>query len=332
MPSPRISSITPSHTIAGGRINLHGSHFAVGPTLPAVHIGTAAARVVFAAHDELGLIVPNTEAGLLPVRVDGADGACMVDVGVPMAAGLHQVDNPAFDAFGNLFVTYSGSRGQQVPISIFKVTPAGTRESFSSAVTNPTSMAFSPDGTLYVSSRFEGAVYRLTDDGNAEVFASDLGIACGLAFAPDGTLFVGDRSGTVFEVARNGVARTLATVPASVAAFHLALGPDGLYVTAPTLSASDVIYRVSFTGEVSVFHAGFGRPQGLAFAPDGTLHVVEALAGISGLYRVRVDAAPELLVSGPKLVGVAFGPSGNLVLCSSDTAYRFSSPLHAHTL
>ncbi len=332
MPSPRISSITPSHAIAGGRINLHGSHFAVGPTLPAVQIGTAAARVVFAAHDELGLIVPNTEAGLLPVRVDGADGACMVEVGVPMAAGLHQVDSPAFDAFGNLFVTYSGSRGQQVPISIFKVTPTGTRESFSSAVTNPTSMAFSPDGTLYVSSRFEGAVYRLTDDGKAEVFASDLGIACGLAFAPDGTLFVGDRSGTVFEVARNGVARTLATVPASVAAFHLALGPDGLYITAPTLSASDVIYRVSFTGEVSVFHAGFGRPQGLAFAPDGTLHVVEALAGVSGLYGVPAAGAPELLVSGPKLVGIAFDPSGDLVLCSSDTAYRFASPLHAHTL
>jgi DNA-binding beta-propeller fold protein YncE len=230
-----------------------------------------------------------------------------------------------------LYVTYSGSRGQQVPVSIFKVTPSGTRESFSSAVTNPTSMAFSPDGTLFISSRFEGAVYRLLDDGSAEVFASDLGIACGLAFAPDGTLFVGDRSGTVFEVARNGVARTLATLPPSVAAFHLALGPDGLYATAPTLSASDVIYHIAFSGDVSVFHSGFGRPQGLAFSPDGTLHVVEALAGVSGLYRVASDAAPELLVSGPKLVGVAFDPSGEVVLCSSDTAYRFASPLHART-
>lgn len=332
MPSPRTSSVTPSHTIAGGRITLHGSHFAVGPTVPAVHIGASAVRVVFAAHDELGLIAPGGEAGLLPVRVDGAEGGCVIDVGVPIAAGLHQVDNPAFDAFGNLYVTYSGSRGQQVPVSIFKVTPAGTRESFSSAVTNPTSMAFSPDGTLFVSSRFEGAVYRLLDDGSAEVFASDLGIACGLAFAPDGTLFVGDRSGTVFEVARSGVARTLATLPPSVAAFHLALGSDGIYVTAPTLSASDVVYRISFTGAVSVFHAGFGRPQGLAFAPDGTLHVVEALAGVSGLYRVAADSAPDLLVSGPKLVGVAFDPAGDVVLCSSDTAYRFASPLHVRSL
>ncbi len=332
MPSSGLSSITPSRTIAGGRINLHGSHFVVGPTLPVVSIGVSRARVVFASDDELGVIVPGGEAGLLPVHVDGAEGTCVVDVGLPMAAGLHQVDNPVFDALGNLYVTYSGSRGQQVPVSIFRVTPTGARESYSSAVTNPTSMAFDPHGTLFVSSRFEGAVYRLTDDGNAEVFASDLGIACGLAFAPDGTLYVGDRSGTVFEVARNGHARTFATLPPSVAAFHVALGADGLYVTAPTLSASDVIYRIAFTGDVTVFHAGFGRPQGLAFAPDGVLHVVEALAGVSGLYRLSPNAAPELVVSGPRLVGVAFAPAGNAVLCSSDTAYRFASPLNVETL
>ncbi len=332
MPSSTTSSVTPSHTIASGRITLHGSHFAVGPTLPAVHIGTAAARVVFASEDDFGLIVPGADAGLLPVRMDGAEGHAVVDVGSPIAAGLHQVDNPACDALGNLYVTYSGTRGQHVPVSIFRVTPAGTRESFSSGVINPTSMAFSADGTLFVSSRFEGAVYRLTDDGHAEVFASDLGIACGLAFAPDGTLFVGDRSGTVFEVARSGSARTFTTLPPSVAAFHLALGPDGLYATAPTLSASDVVYRISFTGEVSVFHRGFGRPQGLAFSPEGTLYVVEALAGVSGLYRVPAAGAPELMVSGPKLVGVAFDSAGDLILCSSDTAYRFASPLQPGTL
>ena len=332
MPSPTTSSITPSHAIAGGRITLHGSGFTVGPTIPAVHVGSSPTRVVFASPNELGLIVSSADSGLLPVRVDGAEGACLVDVGTPLATGLHQVDNPVFDAYGNLYVTYSGTRGQQVPVSIFKVTPAGSRESFSSSVTNPTSLAFNPDGALFVSSRFEGAVYRLDDDGSAEVFASDLGIACGLAFAPDGTLFVGDRSGTVFEVARNGSARTFAALPPSVAAFHMTLGPDGLYVTAPTLSATDAIYRITFTGEVSIVHRGFGRPQGIAWAPDGTLFVVEALAGVSGLYRVAAGAAPELMVSGPKLVGVAIDPAGDIVLCTSDTAYRFASPLNARTL
>jgi len=68
----------------------------------------------------------------------------------------------------------------------------------------------------------------------------------------------------------------------------------------------------------------FGRPQGLAFSPDGALHVIDALAGASGLYRfASLDAEPELVVSGGSLVGVAFGPAGELVVASNDTVYRF---------
>jgi len=36
------------------------------------------------------------------------------------------------------------------------VTPNGTRETFSSGIVNPTSMAIDSDDRLYVSSRFEG--------------------------------------------------------------------------------------------------------------------------------------------------------------------------------
>ena len=175
---------------------------------------------------------------------------------------LHQVDNPVIDRSGNVYLTYSGTRGQQVPVSIFRVGPNGTRETFSSAVVNPTSMALDADGRLYVSSRFEGVVYRLAEDGSAEPFATELGMACGLAFAPDGTLFVGDRSGTIFSVDSIGQATVFASLPSSVAAFHLALGPDALYVTGPTLSTT-----TSSTGSirrrVDIFSHAFGRPQGL---------------------------------------------------------------------
>lgn len=325
MPTPRISSVRPACAITGGRVAILGSDFPVVPQLPAVAIGSSTARIAFASPDELGVTIATEESGRLPVHVEGAVNDGVVNVGATVATGLHQVDNPVLDAAGNLYLTYSGTRGQQVPVSIFRVAPDGPRETFSSIVTNPTSMAVSPDGALFVSSRFEGAVYRLSDDGNAEVYASDLGIACGLAFAPDGTLFVGDRSGTIFEVSRTGNARTLATLPSSIAAFHLALGTDGLYVTAPTLSARDAIYRISLSGDVSVHSAGFGRPQGIGFSPDGTLHVVEALAGVSGLYRVGADREPELIVAGPRLVGFTFAPNGDLIVCSNDTAYRFPS-------
>jgi sugar lactone lactonase YvrE len=235
------------------------------------------------------------------------------------------VDNPVFDRAGNLYVTYSGTRGQQVPVSIFRVRPNGTREPFSSGVVNPTSMAIDAAGRLFVSSRFEGTVYRLADDGSPEPYAKDLGVACGLAFAPDGTLYVGDRSGTIFKVDEKGRARTFALVPASVAAFHLALGPDGaLYCAGPTLSPYDPVYRVDEEGRATPLESVFGRPQGLAFDAAGTLHVVEALAGVSGLYRVPASGAPELVLSGPGLVGVAFDPHGSVVVCSNHTAYRLA--------
>lgn len=324
MATPTITSVTPPAAVPGGRIAIYGSGFTTAASTPRLHIGDETARLVFASSTELGAIVPPSAGGPKVIRVEGCTEPATVAVGVPIATGLHQVDNPVFDQHGNLYVTYSGTRGQQVPVSIFRVTPGGTRESFSSSVTNPTSMAISPEGRLYVSSRFEGAVYRLNDDGSAEVFASDLGIACGLAFLPDGSLLVGDRSGTIFEVSSGGRTRTLATLPSSVAAFHLALGSDGLYVTAPTLSAHDPVYRVGLDGSVSIVCSAFGRPQGLAFAPDGDLYVVEALAGVSGVYRLPPGGSPQLIVTGPNLVGLAFEPMGDMIACSADTAFRLS--------
>jgi sugar lactone lactonase YvrE len=105
-----------------------------------------------------------------------------------------------FDREGNLFVTYSGSRGQEVPVSVFRVTTEGTREPFASGIVNATSLAFGPDGHLYVSSRFVGSVYRLNEDGSHQQVASDLGVACGLTFDADGAMYVGDRSGTIFKI------------------------------------------------------------------------------------------------------------------------------------
>jgi sugar lactone lactonase YvrE len=216
-----------------------------------------------------------------------------------------------------------------VPVSIFRVSSSGRRESFVSGIVNPTSMTFDEAGNLYVSSRFEGSVYRVRPDGSHDTFATDLGIACGLAFGRDGALYVGDRSGTLFAVRENKTAKTLATLPSSVAAFHLAVGPDdALYVTAPTLGPYDYVYRVDpGTGAVDRVYSGFGRPQGLAFDSQGSLYVTEALAGWSGLYKLRSDGKTELVVAGQSLVGVAFSPAGGLVVASNETAYRLDVPV-----
>jgi sugar lactone lactonase YvrE len=322
----RVAAVRPLWAIEGGRITIEGTGFPIDQSfLPEVRIGDVRARVVYASSTRIAALVPpGLDAGRTTIQIDGPGGAtAQVDVAAPFATGLHQVDNPVFDRDGNLYVTYSGTRGQQVPVSLFRVRPDGTRETFCTGLVNPTSMAFGPDGDLYVSSRFEGSVYRVKQDGSAEPFATDLGVPCGLAFGGDGRLYVGDRSGTVFRVDPDGQATTLASLPPSVAAFHLAFGPDeALYVTAPTLSPYDSIYRIALDGTVSARHTGFGRPQGITFDSHGSLYVIEALAGVSGLYRLAQDGEPELVLSGPGLVGVAFGEDGSVVVCSNDTAYR----------
>jgi len=323
---PRVTAVRPARAIEGGRIVIEGADFPVdGPRLPEVHVGGASARVVHASSSSLAVIVPSgVDGGAAPIRIDGVNGETpFVGIASQFATGLHQVDNPVFDREGNLYVTYSGTRGQQVPVSIFKVRPNGTRETFSSGIVNATSMAVDAQGRLYVSSRFEGTVYRVAADGSFETFATDLGIACGLAFAKSGDLFVGDRSGTVFKVDQSGKAEAFATLPSSVAAFHLAIAQDGvIWVTAPTLSTYDPIYKVAPDGTVGTVDVRFGRPQGIAFSPNGEPYVVDALAGASGVYRISRDGSPELVLAGPSLIGLAFDSFGNMVVCSNETAYR----------
>src|SRR5579862_1331727 len=171
MSSPRVTVVRPPRAIEGGRVALEGSGFLTDPSQTLdVRFGEKRARVVYASPTRVAAIVPaGLDGGPTPVRVlgngDSAAGVALVDIAAPIATGLHQVDNPAFDRDGNMYVTYSGTRGQEVPVSIFLVRRDGTREPYASGIVNPTSLAVGPDGRLYVSSRFEGTVYRVSPDG-----------------------------------------------------------------------------------------------------------------------------------------------------------------------
>ena len=328
MSRPRITAIQPLWAVEGGRVAIEGHSLVNGDgdgPPPDVFFDSVPARVVAASPRSVSVTVPEgLDGGRTAVRVGGESGdPVFVDLGRAVATGVHQVDSPVIDGDGTLFVTYSGSRGERSPVSVFRIRTDGYREPFVTGIVNATSMALSPDGRLHVSSRFEGTVYRVADDGSYEVFASELGVVCGMAFSQDGTLHVGDRSGTVFRVAASGRVTPFATLPPSVAAFHLAWGADdGLYVSGPTLATCDRVYRIDRTGAVTTVSSSFGRPQGLAFDRQGVLHVVEALAGASGLYRIDADGTRTLVLAARSLVGVAFDPSGGIVAASGDTAYR----------
>jgi sugar lactone lactonase YvrE len=329
---PRLTAAVPSLACPGALVHLEGDALSpVDGRLPEVWLGNARGRLAAASPSRISFYVSDdAPGGTQEVRVSGASAGVSIQVGRAIAAEVHQVDGPVIDSAGRVYATFSGSRGQQVPVSIFRISASGQREAFSSAVVNPTSMTIGPDHALYVTSRFEGAVYRIADDGSAALVASNLGVACGLAFGPDGWLYVGDRTGTIFRVSVDtGAVSTLAELPASVAAFHLACGPDGaLYVTGPTLSPVDAVRRVDLaTGQVEIVCGGLGRPQGLAFDPAGVLHVADALAGAGGVHAVE-RGVPRLAIAGRRLVGLAFEADGTTIVASSDTLYRFDPVAH----
>jgi sugar lactone lactonase YvrE len=331
---PAKLTIEPGWALPGARIVIRGAHLPLPPEgLPHVLVGTHDARVVAASSRSIRVVVPAAvEGGSMVVRVDELLGqTATVEVARVLTAGVHQVDSPVFDREGRLYVTQSGGRDSKVPVPMYRVSRDGAREPMAVEISNPTSMALSPDGIVYVSSRFDGHVFRIVDGDHAERYATELGVPTGLAFAPDGTLYVGDRSGTIFRVSVDRQVETFATLPGSVAAFHLAYGPDGcLYVAAPTFSTRDAIYRITPDRLVDVVCDGFGRPQGMAFDSTGLLYVVDALAGSAGLYRLDVSqTAPEpvCVLSAAALIGVAFDPSGGIVLASNDTIWKLDVPL-----
>jgi hypothetical protein len=82
-----------------------------------VTIGGASARLTSASSTALTAVVPaGLDGGHTSIRIDEVAGeTAYVEIGAPLATGLHQVDSPAIDTAGNVFVTFSGSRGSRGP-------------------------------------------------------------------------------------------------------------------------------------------------------------------------------------------------------------------------
>jgi sugar lactone lactonase YvrE len=323
-PRPQISQVTPPAAIAGGELQIRGRGFTKSDR-PKVMIGEVGAPVIIGSDSFVIARVPEgATAGELVIESgDQASDAWACDIGVLIAENLHPVANPAVDAFGNIYTTFSGSRGQKVPVAVYKIDLNFTMKPFINELMNATGLAFDPQGMLYISSRYEGFVYQVTPNGSMSVFVEGMGVATGLAFDGQQNLYVGDRSGTIFKISPNRQIFVFATLEPSIAAYHLAFGTDGfLYVTGPTTSSFDSVYRVSQDGEVETFYRGLGRPQGMAFDDEGRLYVAGSISGRKGVVRIHPDRRGELFLSGPGIVGLAFTPSRAMVVTTTNAVYR----------
>ena len=323
---PHIDSIEPAYAMPGGEVKLIGHSLAPHDLQrPNVQFGDTRASVVIGSDKFLVARVPSdVPSSKVSVQVNGlTSNERMVRVAMPIAENLHPVANPAFDSEGNLYVTFSGSRGQKVPVAIYKIDTNYAVKPFLTEMLNATAMAFDRAGQLYVSSRADGTVYRVAQNGAMSTYAEGMGVATGIAFDTQENLFVGDRSGTIFKIGRDRQIYVFATLEPSVSAYHLAFGPRGsLFVTGPTTSSYDCVYEITTEGEVSTYYRGLGRPQGIAFDVDGNLYVAASLHGKRGIVRIDARRNAQLMVSGNNLVGLCFSPGRAVVLATTDGVHH----------
>ena len=144
---------------------------------------------------------------------------------------------------------------------------------------------------------------------------------------------MGDRSGTVFKISRSRQIYVFATLEPSIAAYHLAFGPEGyLYITGPTTSSFDCVHRISRAGEVETFYRGLGRPQGLAFDASGRLYVAASYQGHRGIIRIDANRNAEYFLSGQGIVGLAFAPGNAMILATHNALFRVETGIAGRPL
>jgi sugar lactone lactonase YvrE len=304
-----------------------------------VMFGDQPGRLVSASSKRVIAAVPSCELGVSAdeLKLEGANGSFTAPfiLGAKIADNLHPVANPAIDRDdGSIYVTLSGARGQKVPVSIYKIGPDDSVAPFITEIVNPTGLAFNRDGTLYVTSRYDGTLYKISPFKEIQTVASDLGVATGVAFDRRGDVYVGDRSGTIFRINEIGESRPIASIEPSIAAYHLAFAPDGdLYLTGPTVSSFESVMRIDTMGNATRFYTGLGRPQGLAFDIEGNLYVAASLRGHRGIVRITPDGRnAEVVVSGATLVGLAFDESGNMIVVSTQRVFRLPLSIKGYSV
>jgi sugar lactone lactonase YvrE len=325
----RIISISPPYAIPGGEVFISCEDFQIDRNLEyGCYFDGQPARLVGASSNRIIAIVPET-FGSTETEVyleSGGDRSepFNVTVGRKVAEDLHIVANPAVDPKDDsIILTRSGSRGQQLPVTLFRLEADEYLQEMSTAVMNPTGVAFDRDGQLYVSNRAEGEISRVDRDEELLTFASNLGVATGIAFDSENRLYVGDRSGTIYKVSGLGDAQPFATLEPSVSAYHLAFDrEDNLYVTAPTLSSYDAIFKIDREGYAEEFYRGLGRPQGMAFDRDGNLYVAGCLQSRRGIVRITpATRQAEIFAAGMNVVGLCFTRKGELIVATNEAVF-----------
>jgi WD40 repeat protein len=319
-----IKGVEPLLGVPGGELLISCLGFTPGLD-SRVFLGDVQASIVSASENRIIIRLPESPQSLGIVLKAGQSVSEVFPFSLAsrLCAEIHPVANPVIAPDGSIITTISGSRGQQIPQPLIRITRRGDKIPFHCEIMNPTGLAFSPDGQLYISSRNDGTVMRYTDFEQLDLVADDLGIPCGIAFDSRGLLYVGDRTGKIIQIDPSGHKTEFGQLEPSISAYHLAMdNEDRLYVTGPTLALRDCLYRFSRDGVAECLVKGFARPQGMAFLPNGNLLIATGYQGKKGIFQYSAgDGSITHYITAPILVGLAIAGQ-SMYLASNDSIYQ----------
>src|SRR5581483_8274045 len=140
---PHLELVQPTAALPGGEVRLTGRSLRPHELRrPRVQFGEVEGSVLISSAEFLVARVPEgATSGPVVVSTNGhVSNAVQVKVALPIAESLHPVTSPALDPEGNIYATFSGSRGQKVAVSIYRIDTNYNVKPFLSEMSKPTAI------------------------------------------------------------------------------------------------------------------------------------------------------------------------------------------------
>ncbi len=232
-------------------------------------------------------------------------------------AALHGANGVVFDRHDRLYI--ASVVGREIVVMDPQTGAILDRLGPAQGVEGPDDLTFGPDGALYWTSFFTGAVGRRAPDGTTTTVAQLPSGAGAIAFSGDGRLFVAvsfpGQADALYEVDPSGTSPSRLIADQLGGLNSMDWGADG-FLYGP-LSSGDQVVRIDVdTGAVTPVADGFGLPTAAKFDSRGRLYVVDQLSG--EVVRVDIATGAKTLIAQltPGLDSLAFDSRDRMFVSS----------------